>query len=303
MKQWDVFISHASEDKEAFVEPLVIALRSVGLQVWYDKFTLKLGDSLSQSIDLGLVQSEYGIVVISPAFLSKPWPAYELAGLVTREIGARKVILPIWHHVTRDDVLNRSPTLADKLAVNTAHSSPKDIAMQILQVVRPDLYAGTDRAALIARMDGTALRNIEAELENMRDELREFLCPDCGAPLTESMEVPVTDDDSDNLRSFECGRRQIGSDITDPCPSSPSFPKFDAIPIQTYRNANLWSALVAPGAVPRFWLNPSAGRTEEEAIASLKEQYDRRAKKYDKDRWRREQAMIDGYESQRDQED
>ncbi|MER9619383.1 toll/interleukin-1 receptor domain-containing protein [Mesorhizobium sp. M0207] len=127
MKQWDVFISHASEDKEAFVEPLVIALRSLGLQVWYDKFTLKLGDSLSQSIDLGLVQSEYGIVVISPAFLSKPWPAYELAGLVTREIGARKVILPIWHHVTRDDVLNRSPTRQTS-SPSTPHIPPQKIS-------------------------------------------------------------------------------------------------------------------------------------------------------------------------------
>ena len=52
---WDVFISHASEDKEAIARPLAEALRSHGLRVWYDEFALRPGNSLRESIDRGLV--------------------------------------------------------------------------------------------------------------------------------------------------------------------------------------------------------------------------------------------------------
>ncbi len=114
---WDVFISHASEDKSEFVEPLAIKLQSLGLRVWYDKFVLKLGDSLLANIDAGLAQSRFGIVVLSPAFFNKSWPRKELDGLVAREVSKdKKVILPIWHNLTHEDVARHSPTLAGRLA-------------------------------------------------------------------------------------------------------------------------------------------------------------------------------------------
>jgi hypothetical protein len=68
-KKWDVFISHASEDKDTFIRPLAIALKSLGISVWYDEFSLELGDSISRSIDKGLSESAYGLVVISPPFV------------------------------------------------------------------------------------------------------------------------------------------------------------------------------------------------------------------------------------------
>ncbi len=137
---YDVFISHASEDKAAFVKPLAEDLARLGVHVWYDEFALKLGDSLSRSIDKGLALSKFGIVVLSKAFLSKPWPEYELRGLVTREIGKDKVILPVWHNVTRDDIMAFSPPLADKLALNTAIQSLSKITVDIVEVVRPDIH-------------------------------------------------------------------------------------------------------------------------------------------------------------------
>jgi hypothetical protein len=84
--QWDAFISHAWEDKESFVRPLAHALTALGAAVWYDEFSLKLGDSLSASIDRGLASSRYGIVVLSKAFIAKRWPQRELQGLVAREM-------------------------------------------------------------------------------------------------------------------------------------------------------------------------------------------------------------------------
>jgi hypothetical protein len=117
-KSWDVFISHASEDKD-FVGPLADALRKSGLSVWYDEFTLKIGDSLRRKIDEGLAQSVYGIVVLSHQFFAKNWPQKELDGLVSKEIAGTKVILPVWHEITSEEVGKYSPTLSGLLAVNS----------------------------------------------------------------------------------------------------------------------------------------------------------------------------------------
>jgi hypothetical protein len=132
---YDAFISHASEDKNSFVRPLAEALTRLGYRVWYDEFTLRVGDSLRQSIDKGLVNSNFGIVVLSPAFLNKNWPQYELNGLTAREIEGHKVILPIWHNVSKTDVLGYSPTLADKVALNTSIDSIETIAERLSEVL------------------------------------------------------------------------------------------------------------------------------------------------------------------------
>jgi hypothetical protein len=99
--EWDIFISHASEDKDAFVRPLAVGLRKSGLQVWYDEFTLTVGDSLRRSIDHGLAHSRFGIFVISESFLRKQWPQKELDGLVAREVDGVKVILPFGTELPR----------------------------------------------------------------------------------------------------------------------------------------------------------------------------------------------------------
>jgi hypothetical protein len=125
---YDAFISHASEDKQAVVKPLARELTRLGLQVWYDEFELKVGDSLRQAIDRGLATSQFGIVVLSRAFFAKNWPQYELNGLVAREVGGQSAILPIWHKVTREDVLEYSPSLADRVAVSTGQLSIRKIA-------------------------------------------------------------------------------------------------------------------------------------------------------------------------------
>ena len=118
--EYDVFISYASEDKTDIALPLAVHLRHLGLKVWLDEFELTLGDSLRRNIDRGLSQSRCGVVILSPAFFSKEWPNKELDGIVVREDGRDKDILPIWHNFSADDILKFSPTLADKLAVSTS---------------------------------------------------------------------------------------------------------------------------------------------------------------------------------------
>lgn len=118
--EWDVFISHASEDKDEVARPLSNLLQQQGLKVWFDEFSLDLGDSLRRSIDKGLAQSRFGVVIISPSFLRKSWPQWELDGLVARELAESKVILPVWHGVSASEVRAYSPSLADKLSVSSS---------------------------------------------------------------------------------------------------------------------------------------------------------------------------------------
>jgi hypothetical protein len=131
----DAFISHACEDKEELVRPLAKALQLAGHNIWYDEFALTIGDSLRKSIDKGLSNSRFGIVVFSPDFFAKQWTEYELNGLVAKEMAGGKVILPLWHKVSKDQVLQFSPTFADKLALNTAMFTISELASKLSNVI------------------------------------------------------------------------------------------------------------------------------------------------------------------------
>ncbi len=139
-KKYDLFISHASEDKDAIVRPMATILERLSVRVWYDEFSLQLGDSLTASIDKGLQESRYGLVVLSKAFLSKKWPEYEYRSLMTREIDGERVILPLWYDVTKDDIKNFSLYLADIKALPISRANFGKIVPAILKVVRPDIY-------------------------------------------------------------------------------------------------------------------------------------------------------------------
>ncbi|WP_406734390.1 toll/interleukin-1 receptor domain-containing protein [Vibrio scophthalmi] len=117
---WDVFISHASEDKESVVLPLVDLLLCNGMKVWLDKGEIFLGDSIREKIDEGLANSQFGVVVISHNFFAKNWTRAELDSLFTREMRGQKVILPVWHNISAEEVSEFSPLIAGKLAVSTS---------------------------------------------------------------------------------------------------------------------------------------------------------------------------------------
>lgn len=135
IKEHDVFISHASEDKDEIVRPLALALRNAGLSVWYDEFELKIGDSLRQKIDRGLSKSKFGIVVLSRSFIKKGWTNYELDGIITKVVSGEQVLLPIWHNITKQEVVEFSPSIADKLARNTANFTVVEIANEIAELI------------------------------------------------------------------------------------------------------------------------------------------------------------------------
>ncbi len=133
---YDAFISHASEDKDSLVKPLAESLIRAGYRIWYDEFVLTVGDSIRRSIDKGRAGSRFGIVILSPAFLDKNWTQYELDGLVAREMEGSKVILPIWHNITKDQIMKYSPSLADKYALSSWRDSIDSLASQLSAVLK-----------------------------------------------------------------------------------------------------------------------------------------------------------------------
>jgi Domain of unknown function (DUF1883)/TIR domain len=132
---WDVFISHASEDKDAVARPLRDALTRLGITVWLDETQMRIGHSLRRRIDEGIRSSRLGVVILSEAFFHKGWTNHELDGLVTRTVAGEQSLLPIWHDLSAEQVRSFSPSLADKVAMSTDQFSIDDIAEQIAEVV------------------------------------------------------------------------------------------------------------------------------------------------------------------------
>lgn len=134
--EYDVFISHASEDKTPFVEELVKALQDKDVKVWYDSLSIAWGDSLRKQIDDGLKKSRFGIVVLSENYIKKGWTQYELDGLFDIEMAKGKTILPIWHNITKQQVMDFSPTLAGRKALTSATMTAKEIADTFVELIK-----------------------------------------------------------------------------------------------------------------------------------------------------------------------
>jgi hypothetical protein len=131
--QYDVFVSHAWEDKESFVDEFVQELQKLNLNVWYDKNQIKWGDSMRAKIDEGLRKSKFGVAVLSPDYIKdgKYWTKAELDGLFQLESVNGKMLLPVWHNLTKKEVMAYSPIIAGKLAMNTASMTPAEIAAEL----------------------------------------------------------------------------------------------------------------------------------------------------------------------------
>lgn len=180
--RWDAFISHASEDKESFVEPLVDELRKYGLKIWFDKFALRVGSSLRESIDNGLANSRFGVVVLSHAFFAKNWPKKELNALFSRQVNGHDVILPVWHELTKNDILRYSPLLSDIVATNSSDGLVV-VARALVQVIRPAAFQFE-----------TSRRDAHMAGSRMRDQLKQkFPHLDCRVTVgSQQLESPET---------------------------------------------------------------------------------------------------------------
>lgn len=143
---WDMFISHASEDKDDFVKPLANTLEERGSKIWYDDFQLSIGDSIPEEIDKGLSKSDYGVVVLSDAFFQKDWPQEELHSLIHKNVDSkRNIILPVWYDIGSEQVANNSPLLASRMAIRADSSSIDEVADQLLEEIQSVESSGVDQ--------------------------------------------------------------------------------------------------------------------------------------------------------------
>ena len=276
---YDVFVSHASEDKNTFVRPLAMALSALGITVWYDEFSLRPGDSISRSIDKGIAGSQHGLVVISRAFIEKPWPEYELRGLVTREVGGAATIVPIWHGVGKEEVASFSPSLADKFAIRTDGCTAIDVALRVAATVRPDIYTLHPRSKLEELASGEAFKALQTELNSVREDLAQFQCPHCGSLQVEHG-FHGFDKDEVEITIYECGHYGRNGAPVRMCPRDPDFPGLDEYNLEYYEHTqDFWECAARPktkhACHHRF--GPVKGRTKDEVTKFITKEYRRSA--------------------------
>lgn len=115
----EYFISHASEDKQDFVRDLANHLIRNGTNVFYDEYSIKLGDSLFDKINEGIKESKNCIIVFSKYFFEKNWTMAELKAIFGMHISGRIKIIGIYHNIEFEEVQVKYPLLSDILGVNS----------------------------------------------------------------------------------------------------------------------------------------------------------------------------------------
>lgn len=130
LKEHDVFISHANKDKENFVEDLYQSLRKLGIDIFYDKESLEWGDNWKDKILNGTKNAEFAIIVISENFFDREWTERELSEFLNRQnCNGQKIILPIIHNISVEELKKKYPNVADIQAIDSKKYTPDEIAL------------------------------------------------------------------------------------------------------------------------------------------------------------------------------
>lgn len=138
--EYDVFLSHSSLDKDIFVTELSQKLTGKGLKVFEDIKVFKIGQSQTDMMNMGILNSRFVVIFLSKNFIQSGWSQYEFKSFLNREINEKRVIiLPIWHEVTVEEVRQYNPYIVDKYAFNTSKQTLDEMVDQIHQVVLDSL--------------------------------------------------------------------------------------------------------------------------------------------------------------------
>jgi DNA-directed RNA polymerase subunit RPC12/RpoP len=157
--------------------------------------------------------------VVSTAFIDRNWTQHELRRLVNRDVEQDIRILLIWHGVSKKQVSDFSPSLADKVAINTSEVDALEAAIRILRTVRPDLYSAHPRAELEKLANGAAITDLQEEIEALQTELEEYRCPHCGSGLLNRINAPMDAEEKhwDVVDVYGCGLRLFGGSLDSLC--------------------------------------------------------------------------------------
>ena len=131
----DVFLCHAWEDRSGAAKVLHDLLELRGVKVWFSEKDVALGTPLLREIDKGLAKSRVGIVLVTPAFLSR----VQGEGIAEKELSvllAREQLVPIVHGTTYDALREVSPLLGSRTGLSTAEASMADVAAKLAELVK-----------------------------------------------------------------------------------------------------------------------------------------------------------------------
>src|SRR5262249_39154596 len=134
--KWDVFLSYAHEDK-SYARQLVTQLRRIGMSVWFDELNLKVGASLREALDNGIIGSRYGVVLLTKHYFAKLWTLHELDALLALESPTERRVLPVWHEITFSEVRQWSPLIASRVALVSSSGLP-ELVRAIHEAVHPE---------------------------------------------------------------------------------------------------------------------------------------------------------------------
>lgn len=130
LPEYDVFISPANADKEELIEELYNSLDKLGIKIFYDKEVLEWGDKWKDKILEGTKKAEFAIIVISENFFDREWTERELVEFLNRQNrNGQKLILPILHNITVDQLKEKYPSIADIQAIDSAKYTCDHIAL------------------------------------------------------------------------------------------------------------------------------------------------------------------------------
>lgn len=129
-KKYDVFISHASADKEDYVDELNRTVKKLGINIFYDTDVLSWGDKWKQVILDGTADSEFAIIVISKNFFGREWTEKELNEFLGQQNeSGQKIVLPLLHGISRRELLDHYPALEEIQYINAADYNKEEIAI------------------------------------------------------------------------------------------------------------------------------------------------------------------------------
>lgn len=130
LPEYDVFLSHANVDKQSIVDDLNNSLEKLGIKIFYDKKSLEWGDKWKKRILEGTKKAEFAIIVISENFFDREWTEKELNEFLNRQNrNGQKLILPIVHNITNDDLKKKYPSIAEIQAIDSKDYTCDGIAL------------------------------------------------------------------------------------------------------------------------------------------------------------------------------
>lgn len=131
----DLFLCHAWDDRRGSATELHDLLEANGASVWFSEKDILLGAPFLRAIDKGLAKSRVGIVLVTPALLTR-LQAEGIADKELSELLARELLIPVVHGTTYDALREVSPMLASRGGLSTAEDSMADIAVKVAELVR-----------------------------------------------------------------------------------------------------------------------------------------------------------------------